>query len=285
MKIHKQPPINQKLRPRHITAQVLTRQEDRRPRQIRRHARPPQRDPALHVPALLRVREVRLVELRLDGARQERVAPDAVLAQRDGRALHEAQHAGLCGRVVRLEAAADERGDGRHADDAAAGGRLRERHLASGRLGDVEGPVEVGAHRVVEQIRVEREEVGKRTHARVRHADVQPAPLTRVLHGRSDQLRGRRGIAHIASLMGETASGLGVVLAERLGLGDEGVEMGLVLGQAEVVDGDVGALTEEFETDGAADTRGAAGDDGGFVGEDANGEGHFVSFVLGLSKW
>lgn len=67
-----------------------------------------------------------------------------MLAQRDRTALHEAQDAGLGGRVVDLAPPAHERGDGGDADDGAAGRGLRG-HLAGGGLHREEGAVEVRA--------------------------------------------------------------------------------------------------------------------------------------------
>lgn len=136
----------------HILAQIA-RQKHRRPRQIRRLARPPQRYPALHIRLLLRIRQVGVVELGADGAGQQGVAADVVLAEGAGARLHQAEHAGLGGRVVGLAAAADERADGRDADDGAAA-TLR-RHLARGGLRRVEGAAEVGVERKLPVLRVE----------------------------------------------------------------------------------------------------------------------------------
>ena len=83
---------------------------------------PPKRDPPLHIPLFPLIGQIPLVELRADRARQQGVATDAVPAQRAGAALHERQHPGFGGRVVRLAGAADEGADGRDADDAAAWG-------------------------------------------------------------------------------------------------------------------------------------------------------------------
>jgi hypothetical protein len=62
--------------------------------------------------------------------------------------------------------------------------------------------------------------------------------------------------------VGEAAGGGGVGVVEGGGFGEEGEEVRFVFGQVEVVDGDVAALGEEGEGDGAADAGGAAGYDG-----------------------
>jgi len=114
-----------------------------------RHANPPQRTPPIHILPLISTRlQIPLVQLRQYRARQQCITPDPVLAQRHGATLHQAQHAGFCGRVVALLAAADEGGDGGYADDAAALRGLGA-HLEGCGLGGVEGAGKVGGYSVV----------------------------------------------------------------------------------------------------------------------------------------
>jgi hypothetical protein len=102
LQIHKQPSINQQLRPRHISTQRLASKKHRRSGQIRRLSRASQRYPALHVLLLLGVREILLVQLRLDGAREQRVAADGVGAEGAGGGLDEREDACFGGGVVGL---------------------------------------------------------------------------------------------------------------------------------------------------------------------------------------
>lgn len=66
------------------------------------------------------------------------------------------------------------------------------------------------------------------------------------------------------------------------GFRDQGVEMGFVFFEVEVVDCYVCALAEEFESYGAAYACGAAGYNGGFAGEEVFWRGHYdVCDLLG----
>jgi hypothetical protein len=136
----------------HVAAEIAG-QEDGGARQIRGDPGAAERDAALHVGALVVVGQIRLVEPRAHGAGQQRVAADAVRAQRARAALHQAQHPGLGRRVVRLPRAAHQRRDGRHPNDAPAVA-LRH-HLPRRRLHREEGPVQVDAHREVEEVFLE----------------------------------------------------------------------------------------------------------------------------------
>ncbi|KAK9420711.1 hypothetical protein SUNI508_00802 [Seiridium unicorne] len=258
LKIDKQSTINQQLRPRHIPTQLLTGEKHRRPSHIARYARPTERNPALHVLPLRVVLQVLVVQLRLDRPRQQRVAADPVLAQRHRRALHQAQHPGLGRRVVRLQPAADERRDGRDADDRPAR-RLLRRHLPRRRLHHVEGPVQVHPHRAREQVRLHGQELGELAHPGVRHADVEPPP--ELGHRVLDQLGPRAGIRHVAREVVECACG-GVARFNARCLGHQGLEVFFVLGQVQVVDHYIGALPHVLQCDGPPDTSAAAGYDG-----------------------
>lgn len=257
LKIHKRTPVNQQLRTGNIPTQLLTRQKHRGARQIACLARAAQRDAALHILALLGIREVLVVELRADGSRQQRIAANPVLAQRHRGALHETQDAGLGRRVVRLPTAADQRRDGRDADDGAAGRGLRGGHLARGGLHDVEGAVEVRAHRLGVQVGGQVQELGKGADARVADAHVQAAGAEGG-QGEGDERGAGRRVRDVAGEVREGAGGAagGAAGFEGGGFGGEGVEVRLVFGEAEVVDRDVAPLSEELEADGSADACG-----------------------------
>ncbi|EFY92997.1 hypothetical protein MAC_00780 [Metarhizium acridum CQMa 102] len=274
--IDKQAAVNQQLRTGHITAQLITGQKHSRAGQIRRHAGAAQRNPPLNVRPLGVVGQVLLVQLRADRARQQGVAPDAVPAQRHGRALHQAEDAGLGRRVVRLLPAADERGHGRHADDAAPGGGLVEGHLARSGLRHVEGAVEVGADRRLQQVGRQRHEVGKGADAGVGDADVEASGAR---DGRRHEPGRRLGVFDVAGLVGQPAGGrggpAGIARREGFRLGHQRVEVVPVLVQPQVVDHHVGALAQEPEADGAAYARRPARDDGRLAGQQP-GQRHLV---------
>jgi hypothetical protein len=142
LQVHKQPPIHQQLRPRDIPAQ-LTPQKHSRPSQISRHTGAAQRNPPFHVLSLRIIREILVVELRPDGARQQGVAADIMFPQCAGGRLDQRENTRLGGRVVCLLRATDERRDARDADYRAAGGCLG-RELARAGLDGVEGARQVG---------------------------------------------------------------------------------------------------------------------------------------------
>jgi hypothetical protein len=142
LQINKQPPIHQQLTTIHIPTQLRTRQKHGRPHKIRHRARPPQRNPPLHILPLPLVLKILLVQLRLDGAGEEGVASDVVRAEGAGAGLDEGEDAGFGRGVVGLLGAADEGRDGGDADYRATGGRLRG-HLVRGRLDGVEGAGEI----------------------------------------------------------------------------------------------------------------------------------------------
>lgn len=135
----------------HIITQLLTSQENSRPRQIRRLTQPSQRNPTLHIRLLLRIRQIGIIQLRTNRSGQERIAPDPVFTQCNCARLHQTQDTGLGGGVVCLFAAADERGDRADADDGAAGWGLGEGHLSGGGLCGEECAGEVGGNGVVEE--------------------------------------------------------------------------------------------------------------------------------------
>lgn len=89
-----------------------------------------------------------------------------------------------------------------------------------------------------------------------------------MLNGTSDEFRGCLWVTNIAGLMGQLADVGGVGGVQVVGFLDEGVEMGLVFGEAEVIYDDVGALFEEGEANCAADTGCSTGYDGGFAGKE-----------------
>lgn len=106
----------------HVTTQLFTSQKHRRPSHILRLAQSPQRYPSLHIRPFVLVPEILIIELRANRPRKQRITANPMLTQCNCARLHEGQHAGFGGRVVRLLAAADESRDGGYADYGAAGG-------------------------------------------------------------------------------------------------------------------------------------------------------------------
>lgn len=142
LQVYKQPTVNQKLSAIDIGTQI-TAQEDGWTSEITRDAGATKRYPTLHVLSLFLIRQILFIELCLDCARQQRIAPNVVFAERARRRLDEREDASFCRRVVTLLGAADERADGRDADYRAAWRRLC-RHLSCAGLDGVECACEVG---------------------------------------------------------------------------------------------------------------------------------------------
>lgn len=128
--------------------------------------------------------------------------------------------------------------------------------MPRGGLHDVEGAVEVRAHGLGVQGRGQVEELGEGADARVGHAHVEAAGAEGGQREGDERGAGGR-VADVAWEVGEGAYGGGGAGGgagfEGGGFGDEGVQVGLIFCEAEVVDGDVAALSQELEADGPAD--------------------------------
>lgn len=108
------------------------------------------------------------------------------------------------------------------------------------------------------------QKLGKLANSRIAHKNIQ---LPKRLDSLLDEQLARLGLTHIALDLDQLACFV-VFLFQCRRFGEERILVVGVGGEVEVVDGDVAALAEELEGDGAADSGGAAGYGGGFGEEE-----------------
>lgn len=127
-----------------------------------------------------------------------------------------------------------------------------------------------------------RQKLGGLEDARIGHENVETAKLVR---RRAHEVLAGSRIRDIAGDINNAAGRdvLGFVLGNLGGFLVEAFAEGLIGGETEVVDGDVGALAEVLEGNGPADARGAAGDAGGLAAEDSPRNGSHCEMPSVLS--